>query len=267
METKSRRQPVYAVYVKDVPTAAVPASILRTLTTAFDDVGAFVAAIQQGYWGLRMLYFYRSARIAALSLGLSVSCIGAVPASQATIAINSCETFRTWFAQQPASKIFSIGPRDSENGVHPSAFDTILTYRWNTMRPSDPAFEHMRFYTTNVGGGGCMAGYYDAPASRALVFLVYGTATDLVITRTTSIPGGLPRRSVPSGTKRGAKLGMSLAQVQKVEGPGKIYTVSGVSVLSYNQNVSDSHGGTRYGHLAFLFVSGKVEAINVGGGH
>jgi hypothetical protein len=49
METKSRRQPVYAVYVKDVPTAAVPASILRTLTTAFDDVGAIVAAIQQGY--------------------------------------------------------------------------------------------------------------------------------------------------------------------------------------------------------------------------
>ena len=210
---------------------------------------------------------YRSAWIAALSLGLGISCIGAVPASQGTIAINTCETFRSWFAQQPASKIFSIGPRDSENGVHPSAFDTILTYRWGTMRPTDPAFEQMRFYTTNVGGGGCMAGYYDAPASRALIFLVYGTATDLVITRTTSIPGGLPRRSVPSGTKRGANLGMSLAQVQKIEGPGKIYRKSGVSVLFYNQNVGDSHGGTLYGHLAFLFISGKVEAINVGGGH
>lgn len=207
------------------------------------------------------------ARIAALSLGLGVSCIGAVPASQGTIAINRCETFRAWFAQQPASKIFSIGPRDSENGLHPSAFDTILTYRWDTMRPTDPAFKQMRFYTTNVGGGGCMAGYYDAPASRALIFLVYGTATDLVITRTTSIPGGLPRHSVPSGTKRGANLGMSVAQVQKIEGPGKIYTKNGVSVLFYNQNVSDSHGGTLYGHLAFLFISGKAEAINVGGGH
>jgi hypothetical protein len=89
----------------------------------------------------------------------------------------------------------------------------------------------------------------------------------LPITQTTSIPGGLPRRSVPSGTKREASLGMSLAQVQKIEGPGKIYSKNGVSVLFYNQNVSDSHGGTLYGHLAFLFINGAVAAINVGGGH
>lgn len=214
-----------------------------------------------------MLYFCRSALTAVIAFGLAVSCVAAVPASPRTIDIDNCETFRAWFAQQPASKIFSVGPRDSENGVHPSAFDTILAYRWDTMHPTDPAFKQMRFYTTNVGGGGCMAGYYDASASRALIFLVYGTATDLVIAQTTSIPGGLPRRSVPRGTKRGANLGMSLAQVQKIEGPGKVYSKNGVSVLFYNQNVSDSHGGTLYGHLAFLFVGGKVEAINVGGGH
>jgi hypothetical protein len=214
-----------------------------------------------------MLYVCRSFRVAMLSLGLAASCIAVVPASQGTIAINSCETFRAWFAQQPASRIFSIGPRDSENGVRPSAFDTILTYRWDTMRPTDPAFKQMRFYTTNVGGGGCMAGYYDAPARRALIFLVYDTATDLVITQTTSIPVGLPRRAVPGGTKRGANLGMSLDQVQKIEGSGKIYSKNGVSVLFYNQSVSDSHGGTLYGHLAFLFIAGKVAAINVGGGH
>jgi hypothetical protein len=214
-----------------------------------------------------MRYFFRSISIALLSLGLTVSCIGKIPASQGTVAINSCETFRAWFAQQPASKIFSVGPRDSENGVHPSASDTILTYRWDTMHPADPAFKQMRFFTTNVGSGGCMAGYYDASASRALIFLVYGTATDLVITQTTSIPGGLPNHSVPDGTKRGAKLGMSLAQVQKIEGPGKIYSKNGFSVLFYNQNASDSHGGTLYGHLAFLFIAGKVAAINVGGGH
>jgi hypothetical protein len=211
--------------------------------------------------------FRRSAQLAALSLGLGISCIGTVPVPQRAITINSCEAFRAWFAQQSASKIFSIGPGDSENGIHPSSKDTILTYRWDTMRPTDPAFKQMRFYTTNVGAGGCMAGYYDAPARRALIFLVYGTATDLVITQTTSIPGGLPRGSVPSGTKRGANLGMGVAQVQKIEGPGKIYSKSGVSVLFYNQNVSDSHGGTLYGHLAFLFINGKVEAINVGGGH
>ncbi|MEO6835667.1 MAG: hypothetical protein ABI231_07165 [Candidatus Tumulicola sp.] len=214
-----------------------------------------------------MLYFFRSAKIAMLSLGLGVICIGAASASQGTSEISSCETFRAWFAQQPASGIFSIGPRDSENGLRPSAHDTILTYRWDTLRPTDPTFKQMRFYTTNVGGGGCMAGYYDAPASRALIFLVYGTATDLVIAQTTSIPGGLPRHSVPIGTKRGANLGMSLAQVQKIEGPGKIYSKNGVSVLFYNQNVSDLHGGTLYGHLAFLFINGKVAAINAGGGH
>jgi hypothetical protein len=211
--------------------------------------------------------FCRPTSIAVLGLGLAAGCIAAVPAAQGTVAINSCETFRAWFAQQPGSKIFSIGPRDSENGVHPSAFDTILSYRWDTMRPTDPAFKQMRFYTTNVGGGGCMAGYYDAPASTALIFLVYGTATDLVITQTTSIPGGLPRHSVPTRTKRGAKLGMSIAEVQRIEGPGKLYSSNGASVLFYNQNTGDSHGGTLYGHLAFLFIAGRVAAINVGGGH
>jgi hypothetical protein len=214
-----------------------------------------------------MLYLCRSGLVAVLSLVLGVSCIGELRASHGTIAIDSCETFRAWFAQQPGAKIFSVGPGDSEGGVHPSAFDTILTYRWDTMRPTDPAFKQMRFYTTNVGGGGCMAGFYDAAASRALIFLVYGTATDLVITRRTSIPGGLPGHSVPGGTKRGANLGMSLAQVQKIEGPGKLYSKNGVSVLFYNQNAGDSHGGTLYGHLAFLFVNGKVAAINAGGGH
>jgi hypothetical protein len=214
-----------------------------------------------------MLHLSRSAPIVTLSLWIVVNCIGTVPASQGTIAISNCETFRTWFAQQPASKIFSIGPRDSESGAHPSAFDTILNYRWDTMHPADPAFKHMRFYTTNVGSGGCMAGYYDASASRALIFLVYGTATDLAITETTSIPGGLPTRSVPVGTKRGANLGMSIAQVQKIEGPGKIYSKNGLSVLFYNQNAGDSHGGTLYGHLAFLFIAGRVAAIDVGGGH
>lgn len=214
-----------------------------------------------------MLCFFRFASIAALSFGLSAGCIGALEASQSAIAINSCETFRAWFAEQPGSKIFSIGPRDTESGAHPTAFDTILTYRWDTMRPTGPAFKKMRFYTTNVGGGGCMAGYYDPSASRALIFLVYGTATDLVITQTTSIPGGLPRHSGPGGTQREANLGMSLAQVRKIEGPGKLYSKNGVSLLFYNQNVSDSHGGTLYGHLAFLFIAGKVAAINAGGGH
>jgi hypothetical protein len=112
-----------------------------------------------------------------------------------------------------------------------------------------------------------MAGYYDAPASIALIFLTYGTATDLVITKTTSIPGGLPTHSVPTATKRGAAVGMSIAAVQKIEGPGTTYGKNGAVTLFYNQNAKDSYGGTLYGHLAFLFVDGKVEAINAGGGH
>jgi hypothetical protein len=125
----------------------------------------------------------------------------------------------------------------------------------------------MRFYRTNVGSGGCMAGYYDAPASTALIFLAYDTASDLVITKTASIPGGLPTHSVPTATKRGATLGMSIAAVQKIEGPGTAHEKNGVVTLYYNQNVKDSYGGTLYGHLAFLFVGGKVAAINAGGGH
>ncbi|HKU81395.1 MAG TPA: hypothetical protein VJP76_04420 [Candidatus Tumulicola sp.] len=202
-----------------------------------------------------------------LCFGLAAGCLGSAPAPQRTTAITSCETFRAWFARQPGGTMVSALPQDSQSGTRPAAFDTILTYRWNTMHPADPAFKRMRSYTTGVGSGGCMAGYYDPSASRALVFLVYGTATDLVITRTTSVPGGLPVHPVPSGTKAGAKLGMSLASVQRIEGPGKLYRKNGVAVLFYNQSAGDAHGGTLYGHLAFLLIDGAVAAIVVGGGH
>jgi hypothetical protein len=214
-----------------------------------------------------MLYFSRvAAQLAIWSLVLGVISIGDVSASQKTVAIKNCETFRAWFKQQPGSKIFSIGPQNSDVGVHPSAFDSIPNYRWDTRSFADTAFKQMRFYTTIFGGGGCLAGYYDASASTALILLSYDTATDLVITRTTSIPGGLPKHAVPVGTQRGANLGMSVAQIQAIEGRGRIYGKNGATVLYYNQNVKDSNGVTLYGHLAFLFLNGKVAAINAGGG-
>lgn len=198
-------------------------------------------------------------------LALGATSTGATT-SQKTVVISGCEAFRSWFDGQPGGKIFSIGPRDAEIGARPSAPDTILAYRWDTVNPSGPEFKQMRFYTVNVGSGRCMAGYYDATSSTALILLLYGTASDLVITRTDSIPAGLPRHSVPVGTKRGAKLGMSIAQIQKIEGHGTMYGKN-PAVLVYNQSVKDSYGGTLYGHLAFLFANGKVAAINAGGGH
>jgi hypothetical protein len=209
----------------------------------------------------------RLARLAALTLALAPVSISAASGAQTTVAIKSCETFRDWFAQQPGSKIFLLGPQNPDAGVRPAAVDTILNYRWDTIKPYDPAFKQMKYYRTNFGGGGCMGGYYDAATRTALILLVYDTATDLVITQTTSIPGGLPTHPVPTGTKRGAKLGMSIAQVQKIEGRGTTYGKNGMTVLFYNQNDKDSYGGTLYGHLGFIFINGKAAAIGVGGGH
>jgi hypothetical protein len=215
-----------------------------------------------------MRYFSRvAATLAIWTLVLSTISTGDASASQKTVAITSCETFRDWFEQQPGSKIFSIGSQHSDAGVHPSAFDTIPNYRWDTRSSAAAPFKQMRFYTTKFGGGGCLAGYYDPSTSTVLILLSYDTASDLVITKTTSIPGGLPKHAVPSGTQRGANLGMSVAQIQAIEGRGTMYGKNGAMVLYYNQNVKDSYGGTLYGHLAFLFLNGKVAAINAGGGH
>jgi len=125
----------------------------------------------------------------------------------------------------------------------------------------------MQSFKGSVGGGGCLAGFYDPSSRTALILVRYDTASDLVITKIASVPEGLPQHPVPSETNRGAKLGMTVAQVQAIEGAGTLSSKSGITTLYYNQDVNDSYGGTLYGHLAFLFVNDKAVAINAGGGH
>ncbi|HMD02976.1 MAG TPA: hypothetical protein VKG44_08435 [Candidatus Baltobacteraceae bacterium] len=151
---------------------------------------------------------------------LSENAVGnAIP----TPAIHDCASFRKWFAEQPGSRL-------------------TLTIRSASERQNPPTngsdeFPIARIEATgfrgNVGGGGCLAGYYDALHHLVAVIERYDTAQDFVQSEVTSAPHGLRSGWVGAPTLNGAKLGMTLAQLERVEGSGLRERAGNDVVLAY----------------------------------
>jgi hypothetical protein len=110
----------------------------------------------------------------------------------------------------------------------------------------------------------------------AVLYSQYGTASDLTVTTVSSEPAGLPIHPAPDRTRNGVRLGMTLEQVTAIDGPGTLYSNGRYRRITYNQDFrasSTSEGGNKTktavevaAYLGFLFMNGKLVAIDVGGG-
>jgi hypothetical protein len=210
----------------------------------------------------------------ALTLGLTPTVsLGAVttatsPLSVATNDNTDCETFQRWFARQPGSQLV----QNSTNGFYeksarPRRPDTILDYAAFPLSHDQGSwYKTMRHYRNNFGNGRCLSGFYDSTRKTALIYSQYGTASDLTVTTVSSVPHGLPIHSAPNLTKNGARLGMSVAQVKAIDGPGTLRSNGRYQRLSYNQSFATSANVQVIAYLGFLFVDGRLVAIDVGGG-
>jgi hypothetical protein len=195
----------------------------------------------------------------------------AMAATPAPVSITSCGTFRTWFAQQPGWRLTLPGVSTVLPVIaRPKKPDTILTYGpYGAAVPTASWSAGMKRFEGPVGGGGCLSGYYDASTQTALILSSYDTASDLLITKTTNEPLGLPSHAVVLHTKNGAAIGMTLEQIRAIEGNGTLSTVAGSQELLFKQDlgpVAASGRPEEYGWLRFLFQGGRVTAIDVGAG-
>jgi hypothetical protein len=198
-------------------------------------------------------------------IALALAATLAPPALSAT---DGCATFRSWFALQPGSQLV-LGSTNyfEQKFATPRKSDNILDYSVvHSSNDRTSWYEVMKHYHTNVGSGRCFSAFYDSARKTALVFSEYGTGSDLTITTASSAPSALPIHAAPRRTQNGVRLGMTVAQVQAIDGPGTLRPYGRYQRLTYSQNVKKSANVVFIGYLGFLFLDGKLIAADVGGG-
>jgi hypothetical protein len=207
-----------------------------------------------------------------LSAGVLLTLALAAPPSRASTlpaTASSCQGFRAWFAQQPGSQLVLSATNDNFNQqfATPLKRDNILDFS-ATPGGNDTTFWYnaMKHYRTNVGNGRCFSAFYDAATKTALVLSEYGTGSDLTITSASNPPTQLPIRPAPKRTQNGVRLGMTLAQVRAIDGPGTLRSDGRYQRLMYSQDITKTPTFSVTNYVGFLFRNGKVVAADVGGG-
>jgi hypothetical protein len=179
-----------------------------------------------------------------------------------------CETFRHWFSGQPGWQlVLSATGEFDRQFARPRKPDTILDYSpvpFSNYRTS--WYSSMKHYNIVAGNGHCSSGFYDPAHKTALILSEYGTRSDLTLTNVSSAFAGLPSRLAPSQTRNGVQLGMTVAQVQAIDGPGTLRSNGHYQRLLYSQDLKKAANTKITFYIGFLFVDGKLVAVNAGGG-
>ena len=209
----------------------------------------------------------------ALAAGLTAapSLAAISPATSFRVAASSddaCEAVQRWFAAQPGSQlVLSSTNNFYEKSGRPRKPDTILDYSAFPLSHDQASwYKAMKHYRKSVGNERCLSGFYDSARKTALLYLQYGTASDLTVTTVSTAPTVFPIHSAPSQTRNGVRLGMSVAQVQAIDGPGTLRSNGRYKRLTYNQDFKTSANVAVSAYLGFLFIDGKLVAMDVGGG-
>ncbi|HEV3092509.1 MAG TPA: hypothetical protein VGX91_13790 [Candidatus Cybelea sp.] len=232
---------------------------------------------------------YACAALASLSIAFALSAeltaaaplAAAAATSYRVLAVSDstdCEAFQRWFARQPGSQLVLSPASDFyKSSVRPRKPDTVLNYSAFPLSHDRASwYKAMKHYSNSVGNGRCLSGFYDSARKMAVLYSQYGTASDLTVTTVSSAPAGLPIYPAPDRTRNGVRLGMTLEQVTAIDGTGTLSSSGRYRRITYNQDFkasveSEPGGKTKTAvdvtaYLGFLFVNGRLAAIDVGGG-
>jgi hypothetical protein len=191
--------------------------------------------------------------LASLAMPLAVA---AQPVPARPAAIHDCASFTSWFKRQPGFRLTVEGAVESgfagpapRSGSDEFAIATAVV-------------THFR---GNVGGGGCLGGYYDAAQRLAAIQWLYDTSEEAVATIAHDPPDGLRSGMVDVVTLNGVRLGMSATEVEHIEGPTRWVRDHDDLVLRYSwvrKYSSLSTVTTVYYGLSFLLVGDHVVAMD-----
>jgi hypothetical protein len=224
-----------------------------------------------------LMHIVNRAAMASLSIAFVLTAeLTAAPPS-AALAATDCGTLQRWFATQPGSQLILNSASDFyKNSVRPRKPDTILDYAAFPLSHDQASwYKAMKHYSNNFGNGRCLSGFYDSAHKTAVLYSQYGTASDLTVTTVSGAPAGLPTHPAPDRTRNGVRLGMTVEQVTAIDGPGTLSSNGRYRRITYTQDFKappTAAGGAKTtpvevtAYLGFLFMNGKLVAIDVGGG-
>ena len=210
--------------------------------------------------------------VGAAMLPFLISIAFALAATPSRVVASSddtaCQTFRHWFTGQPGSQlVLSLTNEFNEKFARPRKPDNILDYSATPASNDQTSwYKAMKHYRSAAGSGRCMSAFYDSAHKTALIFSEGGTRSDLTLTTVSTAPAGLPNHPAPSQTRNGVRLGMTVAQVQAIEGPGTLRSDGHSQRLMYSQDIKKTANAVITNYLGFLFINGKLVAADVGGG-
>ncbi|HEY1682008.1 MAG TPA: hypothetical protein VGF98_10260 [Candidatus Tumulicola sp.] len=206
---------------------------------------------------------------AELTQSPSLAAVAAIMSSRVVGSSNTdCEAAQRWFAAQPGSQL-ALNSTNNFYGksARPRKPDTILDYSAFPLSHDQATwYKTMKHYPKGVGNGRCLSGFYDSAQKTALIYSQYGTASDLTVTTVSNAPTGLSIHPAPNQTRNGVRVGMTVAQVKAIDGPGTFRSNGGYQLLTYNQDFKTSANVAVIAYLGFLFRDGRLVAVDVGGG-
>jgi hypothetical protein len=181
--------------------------------------------------------------------------LGVLLAGATQLAIKDCTSFGTWFNRQPAAKItLQSGsqkyPAPRSRGALQTNFSGATTYKGN------------------VGGGGCLGGWYDAAHALAAIRVQYDTYQDILIFRPASAPSGLASKDLAAWRlSNGVRLGMTRNEAESILGAGKLsHSDVGTTVrYEWMEKYKAGYSPVTY-EIALLYRHGILTAIDYGYG-
>jgi hypothetical protein len=176
--------------------------------------------------------------------------------ARAAFTIRDCDSFRAWLRQQPVAEL--------NQGAYP---DDVLAAAPAPTGGSDeflvPA-ESTTYFAGRFGGKGCLGGRYDSVNRIAIIVGFADTEQEGIATTVTSVPKGLRSGSSAVRTRRGARLGMTVAEIERIEGHARHRPAPGGEVLEYRWHWSGASTGRSiiYNALTFVVRDGRVVAMD-----
>ncbi len=158
-------------------------------------------------------------------------------------AVSNFQSLNTWFESQPPVKLlFSQREKGALAHLPPPRvsdmnFVSSSEKQWNGWH--GPGGEELSVSGRGVPGeaasGEDLTSWYDPSARAAFVRVGTQGPEDVYVFRVSSAPNGLPHRAMGNlRTLRGVTLGMSLQQIERIEGRGIVKNFSrGFTLVSY----------------------------------
>lgn len=172
------------------------------------------------------------------------------PSATPSAPIHDCASFRTWFNTQPAS-LLTLETAGTRAAPEPTSKASLR-----------PDMTNATWWKGHVGGGGCLSGWYDPVHHVVALEDDADTYQHVLIFTPTSIPVGVRTRDLSMiSLDNGLRLGTSRAQVEAIEGRGRVTHLPDGETIRYHWSANHVDH-----NLSFGFEHDRLIAIDSGFG-